>query len=178
MDSLLLLKAIRSALEINSKSAAIQLKMHFVHAGDYYWEHEDTFRSLILEGMKRYKIKSVMMTSVDMWRQNMITKEKMEKTYQGKEDTHRKKSVNDDLESFLEDLRCGKEPDETVSTYFLPKLTEEELELVERKDRSFLRTFELRDPRVKKAESMLSESDSRFVYGLSWRKTFTIEDSL
>ena len=145
------------------------------------WEHEDILRSFILERMKKYKIQSVMMPSLDMWRQKMITKERMEHTCQpcqacqGKEDVDRKDSVNDDLESFLEDLRRGKEPDETVSTYFLPKLTEEELELVERKDRSFLRTFELRKPRVKKAESRLSESDSRFVYGLSWRKTFTIK---
>ena len=106
----------------------------------------------------------------------MITKEIMEKICQGK-DKHRKISVNDDLESFLEDLRSGKEQDEIVSTYFLPKLTGEELELVERNDRSYLGTFQLPDPRVKKAEKRLSESDSRFVDGLSWRKTFTIKDS-
>ena len=117
-----------------------------------------------------------MITTIDMRRQNMITKEIMEKICQGK-DKHRKISVNDDLESFLEDLRSGKEQDEIVSTYFLPKLTGKELELVERNDRSYLGTFQLPDPRVKKAEKRLSESDSRFVDGLSWRKTFTIKDS-
>ena len=80
------------------------------------WEHEDILRSFILERMKKYKIQSVMMPSLDMWRQKMITKERMEHTCQGKEYVDRKDSVNDDLESFLEDLRRGKEPDETVST--------------------------------------------------------------
>ena len=36
-----------------------------------------------------------------------------------------KDSVNDDLESLFENIRHGREPDEEVRTYFLPKLTED-----------------------------------------------------
>ena len=87
-------------------------------------------------------------------------------------------SVNDDLESLFQNIRLGKEPDEKwVYTYFLPKLTEEELELVERRDTSYLQTFSGRNPDVDETEMMLSESDSKYVQGYSWRRTFVIENS-
>ena len=91
-----------------------------------------------------------------------------------------KDSVNDDLESLFENIRLGKEPDEYVETYFLPKLTEEELELVERRDTSYLQTFvdsRWGNPDVNETEMMLSESDSKYVYGLSRRVTFVIKKS-
>ena len=90
-------------------------------------------------------------------------------------------SVNDDLESFFEDLRLGKEPDEKVYTYFLPKLTEEEMELVEQKETNYLKTFSEGflggNPDVPEAEMLLSESDSKFLKGFGYRRTFTIENS-
>ena len=66
---------------------------------------------------------------------------------------------------------------EYVQTYFLPKLTQEELELVQRRDTSYLKTFSSWYPDVDKTEMMLSESDSKYVKGYSWRKTFVIENS-
>ena len=80
-----------------------------------------------------------MVTIILMDREKLITKEAMEKYTKGEEDF--KDSVNDDLESFFEDLRLGKEPDELIYTYFLPKLTEEEMELVEQNDTNYLQTF-------------------------------------
>ena len=128
--------------------------------------------------MKKYKIKKVMVTIIYMWRHKLITKERMEKFCKG-EDVWRKDSVNDDLESLFEDLRLGKEPDEYVFTYFLPKLTEEEMKLVEQKDKNYLQTFIdgyfARNPDVPEAEMLLSESDSKFLKGHGYRKTFTIE---
>ena len=85
--------------------------------------------------------------------------------------------VNDDLESFFEDLRLGNEPDDKVTTYFLPKLTEEEMKLVGRKDTTYLLTFHNSNPDVEEAEMLLSESDSKYVEGWGWRTTFTIENS-
>ena len=76
--------------------------------------------------MKKHKIKSVMVTSIYFYRSELITKEKMESYCKG--DEWLKESVNDDLESLFENIRLGKEPDEQVYTYFLPKLTEDELE--------------------------------------------------
>ena len=63
-----------------------------------------------------------------------------------------------------------------VITYFLPKLTEEELELVERRDASYLQTFSYLNPDVKETEMMLSDSDSKYFHGFSGRRTFVIEN--
>ena len=115
------------------------------------------------------------MTEINLSRFKIITKEAMEKYCKG-EDEFQKDSVNDDLESFFEDLRLGKEPDDIGYTYFLPKLTKEEMKLVERKDTSYLETFDMSNPDVPEDEMKLSESDSKFVLGLSLRNTFPIEN--
>ena len=118
-----------------------------------------------------------MVTSILMWRRYLITKEKMEDYCKGKE--FEKESVNDDLETLFVDILLGKKPDEWVNTYFLPKLTTEEMDLVERKDEDFMETFHLRtNSDVDKAEMLLSESNSKFVYGPGWRKTFVFENAL
>ena len=93
-----------------------------------------------------------------------------------KTEDDQKDSVNDDLESLFENIRLGKDPDERASTYFLPKLTQEELELVQRRDTSYLKTFSSWYPDVDKTEMMLSESDSKYVKGVAWRQTFVIEN--
>ena len=161
------------------------MKIHFVYAGYYYntfvsgSQYEDRLRSFIRAGMKKYKVNSVMVTMTYMWKHKIITKETMEKYCNGEK--YPKNSVNDDLESFFEDIRLGKEPDEEVRTYFVPKLTVEEMKLVERKDTSYFETFIEgalgANPDVKEAEMKLSESDSKFANGYGWRKTFTIENS-
>ena len=117
-----------------------------------------------------------MVTMICMMRWKIITKENMENISRGQET--RRDSVNDDLESLFEDLRLGKESDEETETYFLPKLTEEELELVEKENQTFLKSFYHRAPEVPKAELMLSKSDSKYVDGIAWRKTFIIQNPL
>jgi len=72
-----------------------------------------------------------MLTSIHMWRSKLITKEAMEKYCKG--ERRIKDSVNDDLESFFEDLRLEKEPKKDAVVYFLPKLTEEEMVLIKKK---------------------------------------------
>ena len=71
--------------------------------------------------MVRYNIKPVIVTAVSIRRRHLITKEKMEDFCLGKE--NQQESVNDDLESFFEGVRLGKEYDRYNMTYFLPKLT-------------------------------------------------------
>ena len=103
----------------------------------------------------------------------------MEKICKGKKraNARAKISVNDDLETLLEKIQLGKEPDDDVDFYFLPKLTEHELKLVERKDEDFMMTFGWEmDADVDKAEMAASESDSKYVYRHGWRETFTIEN--
>ena len=140
---------------------------------------EARLKSFILRGMEKFKIKSVMTTFLHMTKLKIITKEAMENDYnRGQDFFGGNISVNDDLDSFFEDLRHGKEPDEKVRFYFLPKLTEEELELVDRKDANYLKTFlHDWDTDVKKAQMNRSKSDSKFVHGIGSRRTFTIEYS-
>ena len=165
--------AISSALQKNNENVAEELQIHFVYAGSYNhsYYYEDRLRSLILNGMKKHKIQSVMMTSIYLKRLEIITKQEMESFCQGEKNVE--DSVNDDLESLFENIRLEKELDERVVTYFLPKLTEEQLELVERRDTNYFKTFAWD---VSQTQMMLSESDTKYVRGWSWRRTFVIEN--
>ena len=164
-------KVIVSALKKNSKTKENGLKTHLIFASNYYATYVDQLKLLILKAMKKCRTNSLMVTLLDRTRWFLITKEEMENYCKGKEDA--KDSVNDDLESFFEDLRLGKEPEEDVSTYFLPKLTGEELESVEKEDMAYLETL-IYHTDVEEAEMMHSESDSKFVYESGSRKTFTM----
>ena len=89
-------------------------------------------------------------------------------------------SVNEDIDLFFEDILLGREPNDRAVTYFLPKLTEKELELVEKSDLGYLKTFMVsgRKVDVEKAEMNLSKSDSKFVKSFALRETFIIKTSL
>ena len=157
------------------------MTLHFVYAGDSFWGDNDKLLSFMFTGMKKHNLKEVMMTILRMERKNLITKEKMESFCEGKK--LRKESVNEDLESLFDRIRLGKQPEvEEVRTYFVPKLTEEELELVERKDPDYLGTFSWTiqnyNPDVDKTEMKLSESDSKFVQGFCLRITLKFEIKL
>ena len=152
---------------------------HFVFAGDYYYRYntDDIYYRkdslILLNKMKEYNITKVMVTYMVRRRYNLITKEKMEKYCKGEE--YEKESVNDDLDVLFECIRLGKEPDETVNTYFLPMLTKKEVELIEQEDYNYLKTFRRPNPDVKKAEMKLSQSNSKFVYSWGVRRTVTID---
>ena len=126
--------------------------------------------------MKQYNIKSVNVTIINKIRYRIITKEATENYLKGKK--NEKDSFNDDLETLFEHLRLGKKlEDKEVNTYFSPKLTEEELDLVERKDSNYMQTFYDRDPDVRGNEMLFSESDSKFIQGIGYRTTFKLEIS-
>ena len=186
-------KVIDSTLEIISKHDVNALKLHIVYTGDYYFfDREEKLRSLILKGMKKHKIKSVMVTRIYLAIYGLITKENMEKYYNGKK--KEKESVNDDLDAFFQNLQLGKDDDKNVETYYLPKLTEEELELIKRKDPEYLRNFlnkinqvsfaGFKNPKnpgiqpthVTGAGMVLPRSDSIFLEGWFFRRTYTVTD--
>ena len=87
-----------------------------------------------------------MVTMICLRRRSLITKEEMESFCKGED--FRKDSVNDDLESLFENIRLGKEPHHEAWTYFLPKLTDVEMDLVERRDTSYFETFNGYEPRL------------------------------
>ena len=161
-------EVINAAFQKISENASKELKIHFVYAGDYYWNN-DKLRPIILNGMKKFKIKSVMLTCINMGKGELLTKEEMERYWKG-ENKILKESVNDDLESFFENLRLGKEPDEKVETYFLPQLTDEEMELVKTRDKNFYDNFVLKPNPAIHAEKIYFEAFSE-------RRTFVIENS-
>ena len=125
----------------------------------------------IRKGMKKYKIKTVMMTEIQMHRRFLITKEEMENT-----NKRAGKSTNEDLESLYEDICLGKKPNNWGVTYFLPKLTEEEMTMVENKDPNYFATFSASIKADVEPDKMnTSESDSKFVCGFCTRRTSTVE---
>jgi len=89
-----------------------------------------------------------------------------------------KESVQEDLESFFDKLKIGKEKRAEVATYFLPKLTNEELKLIEMKDQDHLQEYVWqiigRPVDVDPEEMKQSESDSKYVRAHCVRYTFLL----
>ena len=165
-------QVIDSAFKNIVESKTKHLNTHFVFAGDYYSIRDEELKSFILKGMKKYKIKKIMVTKMVRWRRYLITQENMVRYCEGEE--YQKESVNDDLDLLFEGIRLGKKPNDCVETYFLPILTKKELELVERKNYNYLKSFMGSIPDVDETEMELSESNSKFVYAFGQRRTFAI----
>jgi len=169
----------KKGLKIVDQNKSDDLKMHFLcaiyHQGRPYfwedrWEEEDELRSFILKEMETHKIQKAMVTLLYMRNNNLITKENMESLIDGRQ------SVNDDLESFFEKLRLGEKQTEFVQTYFVPKLTAKELELVEKKDSNYFKNFFWSNPDVDEIQMKMSESDSKYVQAFGRRRTFIVEN--
>ena len=66
------------------------MEIHFVYANGFTYsllydlDSEDRLRSFIFRKMKKYRIKKVMVTCINMWRWCLITKERMESYCEGK----------------------------------------------------------------------------------------------
>ena len=163
---------------------AENMMTHLVFAGNYY---SDSYRleSLIFEIMKKNEMNRLMVTTINMYRKDLISKEAMDILLSKKKKVlgyssllkeAAKESVTDDFDSFFEDLRLGKTPKRSVNTYFLPKLTKKELKLVETKDKDFMATFfSQMDPGIERTEMQSPESESKFVHGLGQRQTYMID---
>ena len=173
------------------ESKVKDMPTHFVYAG-YFYFHGKRLGSFLLQKMKRYKIKKLLVTKILMVQEYLISKETMEAFCKREIKSRLKESVNDDLESLFENIRRGKKihlgakRKHEVPTYFFPKLTKEELELVTMKDSDYKLKFlghfnddnDERNPDaidVDEAEMEVSESDSKYVMGDCGRRTFKIE---
>ena len=130
--------------------------------------------------MDKYKLKSALLTWVWMGRQSLISQESMKEYYKGKmisSEGFHEESVHDDLDSLFRRIQLGENPDgDDVLTFYLPKLTEKELKLVEEKNFDYLETFMSGlDPNLNEKISEVSESDSRFVLGNCSRTSYMID---
>ena len=177
-------QVIESACEKFMKNRTDDMELHFVFAGDYDINYRSELEEFLLEGLKKYKIKKVFFTFIAMWRSHLITEEIVKMYCKGEE--AQKVSFNDDLEMLFGALRLGQEPDTAggfVWAYFLPKLTEEEMKLVRRNDKSFMLTFSSRwlvlsrTFKARKARKAF-KSYANFVFAECRRYTKTLKNSL
>ena len=127
-------------------------------------------KQIVLEKMTKFRINNLMTTNMAMTKTRLITKEKRDDLYLGT-DRNFKESINDSIETLLENIRLGHLPNEDLTLYFTPRLTEEEMQLIERKDPDYLQTFSGWNPDVNEASMKNSKSDSKFCYTYCTRET-------
>ena len=159
----------RRVTETNDKTE--DQKLHFVHTGDFSFHqypphyrrtHFEQLRPYISKGIQDYKIKSVTMITFSIRKDNLITHEEMKKHYT-KNYFPKYQSFNDDLKWLFENLQLHENIDRFCNSFFLPKLTENEEELVRKKDKQYFNTFSSSSPDINEEELKLSKSDSQYV---------------
>ena len=118
------------------------------------------------------------MTTLSMHRITLITSKREKEFHMGIRYRYEKNSANEDLETFFKNVRHGNKLDSNIHTYFLPKLTEEEMELIEKKDPKYLTT--LRSPYPIKQVSVVDvptkNATPEYVECLCYRSTVAIEN--
>ena len=162
---------------------------HFIYCLGYYYYSEDfkKLKEIILKKMGEYGIPSSLLTMLYMERINLITKEKSKEAAEGKLKNdpywkHYKGSLNDDLDSFVNNLQNSEEIDnEYAESFFTPKLTKEELKLVEQKNKehmeSYLYNYNFRAD-VDVAEMKKSDSKDKYVHSrCEWKTVFLTLES-
>ena len=150
-----------------------------------------------MKAMKKNEIEFLILTVLHNWREHIITKKEMKKYYDGKMEIDRglrigqnryKESTLDDMESFIANILIGDVKEEDKYTFFLPKLSNEEVRLIEDQDIEYLNSFacyikHLENPDVKYDESLSldmleKESKTKFLRGGSRRKTIFLKPPL
>ena len=179
-------KNILSALRRAAKSNINKLNTHIIYAGqhnlDLAWD-SDVLQRIVDTDLNH----DLTMTFIYMYRDLLITKEKVNRICTGKSyrqkdhetptggDTY-KDSVADDLELLFEDIKLGKSPLSIAWTYYAPELTLKEMDLVDKKDPDYFRTFKwLNNADVIETEMNLSTSTSKYVSAYCRRRTIEIK---
>ena len=137
--------------------------------------------------MRKFGIQSSIVTMLHMRRRRLVTKEIAKKAAGRKVWTNYRRyyrgiyrgSINDDLERFLNNLQNQTEvKEEYVESFFTPKLTYEEMKLVQEGNeehlRSYVDCFNSVNPDVGFEEMEQSNSNSKYVHGFCWRRTFPL----
>ena len=171
-----------SGFKIISDYGETHLMPHLIYCGmHYFWDGKDQLRRTFLDKMKNYGIRTAILTMLNMWRCNLVTKETVQQAYDGKLkdeiDWKDRESVHDDLEKFFSNLENHESVgEEWVNSFFTPKLTEEELKLVEERNEQHLSTYEDHfqgiNPDLNLEEMKKSDSASKYVHGCCIRQTF------
>ena len=177
---------IKSVTEFGSDFGS-DLMLHFIYCGYHYlWaESFNRLKEILLRKMRKYGIQAAILTMLDMQRWKLVTKERVKQAYEGKLKNEEEwddfeQSIGDDLETFFTNLQHQKEiKNEFVWSFFLPKLTEDELKLVEQRNEQHLSTYfdhyYGRNPDVDPEEMKKSDSRSKYVYGRCFRETINLK---
>ena len=115
---------------------------------------------------------------VDMQKINCVTKEAVEKHYQGR-GILPAISVGEDLESFIQRIRLGEcirfETDSNTSFQF-NLLSDFEEQKLENEDQKFLQSFQLASPDISAADMLVSKSKLKFAKFLYSRTTHLLAE--
>ena len=154
---------------------------HFIYCGEFYsWQDESigNLKKKVLMKMRKYHIPASILTILKMERWCLVTKETVKDAYKGKLLNDRawsrqNQSVNDDLEAFVETINNGEKiQTEATRSFYTPKLTKDEMRLVEEGNKDFLQKFFFPSPDVNAEEFAKSDSKSKYVHGDCGRHTF------
>lgn len=124
------------------------LMPHFIYCSDF--KCGEDVEKIFLTKMTKYGIQSSVLTMLTMQRMHLITKEKAKKTAEGKLKeqynllrwAHNGFSINDDLDSLFHKFNDEEEiKKEVVPSFCTPKLTKEELKLVEENNFDHMETY-------------------------------------
>ena len=155
------------------------LMPHFIYCSDYTFT-DQKLKEIILTSMRKYGIQMALLTILYMERLHLITKEKYKQVYDGKlQPTNQDNfiwfmydgSVNNDLESFLNDPENDDREKVQLSNFYLQKLTKEELKLVEEKNPKYMATFDRKFPDVNPEEMKKSNSKDKYLHCFCRRST-------
>ena len=119
----------------------------FIYCGTFDQYDHAKLKEIFLRKMNKYEIKSSILTILKMWRRNLITKEKVKKAYRGELKNYKdweiyEGSISDDLEESIINLQNRNElkNEEEVHSFFLSKLTNKELKLVQEGNEEHLKS--------------------------------------
>ena len=93
--------------------------------------------------MRRYGIRSAILTILQFWRKDLATKEAVKEIHLTARKYQIRRILSEDLELFYTSLQnLERQPkEEGVNIFLTKKLTEKELTLLENRDEDFLNTF-------------------------------------
>ena len=113
-------------------------------------DHLVRLKRMVMKSMHENGIKSVVFTLLHNWREHIITKKKMKQYYDGKIHFDRgfqirqnryQESMHDDIDNFFENICIGKIIEIDKYTFFLPKLSENEVQMIQDQDIEYLNSF-------------------------------------
>ena len=103
-------------------------------------DHLQRLQQMVIKAMEENTIEFVILTVLHNWREHIITKKQMKKYYEGKIEVDRglrkgqnryEESTLDDMELFIANIRIGDVKEVDKYTFFLPKLSEAEVQMIE-----------------------------------------------